>query len=188
MRRMGYVIPALAAGVLGGLFSLAHAQFRSTPPDFIAQLSGRQENPPAATAATGFVQFRLINRGDTLFYRIVVHNIHNVVSAHLHMAPRGMNGPVVAFLLTPQPPGGGPVDGTLAEGEIEFDDLVGPLEGQSFSVLIEALRTSGIYVNVHTNDGVDPPNTGPGDFPNGEIRGQVRRARDHSPQRIVPDE
>jgi hypothetical protein len=29
------------------------------------------------------------------------------------------------------------------------------------------------YVNVHTNDGVDPINTGPGDFPGGEIRGQI---------------
>jgi hypothetical protein len=27
---------------------------------------------------------------------------------------------------------------------------------------------------VHTNDGVPPPNTGPGDFPGGEIRGQIR--------------
>jgi hypothetical protein len=27
---------------------------------------------------------------------------------------------------------------------------------------------------VHTNDGVAPPDTGPGDFPGGEIRGQVR--------------
>jgi hypothetical protein len=27
---------------------------------------------------------------------------------------------------------------------------------------------------VHTNDGVAPPNTGPGNFPGGEIRGQVR--------------
>jgi hypothetical protein len=26
---------------------------------------------------------------------------------------------------------------------------------------------------VHTNDGVAPTNTGPGDFPGGEIRGQV---------------
>jgi hypothetical protein len=29
------------------------------------------------------------------------------------------------------------------------------------------------YVNVHTNDGVDPTNTGAGDFPGGEIRGQI---------------
>jgi hypothetical protein len=27
---------------------------------------------------------------------------------------------------------------------------------------------------VHTNDGVPPINTGPGDFPGGEIRGQIR--------------
>jgi hypothetical protein len=27
---------------------------------------------------------------------------------------------------------------------------------------------------VHTNDGVAPANTGPGDFPGGEIRGQIR--------------
>jgi hypothetical protein len=27
---------------------------------------------------------------------------------------------------------------------------------------------------VHTNDGVAPPDTGPGDFPGGEIRGQIR--------------
>jgi hypothetical protein len=27
-------------------------------------------------------------------------------------------------------------------------------------------------VNVHTNDFVDPPSTGPGNFPGGEIRGQ----------------
>ena len=30
------------------------------------------------------------------------------------------------------------------------------------------------YVNVHTNDGMDPPNTGPGDFPGGEVRGDIR--------------
>jgi hypothetical protein len=151
-------------------------------------MQGHQENPPVFTDATGLAQFRLINRGDTLFYRLAVHNVSNVVSAHLHMAPRGMNGPVVAFLLAPQAPGGGPVDGVIAEGEIEVGDLVGPLEGQSFSVFIEAMRTGGLYVNLHTNDGSDPANTGPGDFPNGEIRGQVKRARDHSPQRIFPDE
>jgi hypothetical protein len=80
------------------------------------------------------------------------------------------------------------VDGVIAEGEIESGDLVGPLEGQSFSVLIEAMRSGGVYVNLYTSDGNDPANTGPGDFPNGEIRGQVKRARDHSPQRVVPEE
>jgi hypothetical protein len=36
------------------------------------------------------------------------------------------------------------------------------------------MRTGNTYVNVHTNDGVAPANTGPGDFQSGEIRGQVR--------------
>jgi hypothetical protein len=40
--------------------------------------------------------------------------------------------------------------------------------------VLAAMGTGGTYVNVHTDDGVAPPNTGPGDFPGGEIRGQVR--------------
>ena len=45
-------------------------------------------------------------------------------------------------------------------GWIDLDDVV------------TALESGDTYVNVHTNDGVEPPNTGPGDFPGGEIRGQ----------------
>jgi hypothetical protein len=38
--------------------------------------------------------------------------------------------------------------------------------------VVAAVESGNAYVNVHTNDGVEPPNTGPGDFPGGEIRGQ----------------
>ena len=48
------------------------------------------------------------------------------------------------------------------------------LAGHPLSDLIDALRLGNAYVNVHTNDGVAPTNTGPGDFPGGEIRGQFR--------------
>jgi hypothetical protein len=40
---------------------------------------------------------------------------------------------------------------------------MGPLAGQPFSALINALNNGTAYVNVHTNQ-----------FPAGEIRGQVR--------------
>jgi len=166
----------------------ALAQFRATPPDFVAPLSGVQENPPVATDATGNTQFRLINNGDTLVFRLIVDGIENVVAAHIHLAPQGVNGPVVAFLAGPFAAGGGPVKGELASGTIEAPNLVGPLAGQSLSVLIEAIRTGGAYVNVHTSDGVEPTNTGPGDFPGGEIRGQIRLARARSPQRILDPE
>jgi len=39
--------------------------------------------------------------------------------------------------------------------------------------LLDAIRGGFTYVNVHTNDGMGLPNSGPGDFPGGEIRGQI---------------
>jgi hypothetical protein len=39
--------------------------------------------------------------------------------------------------------------------------------------VVAAMISGNAYVNVHTNDGVAPTNTGPGDFPGGEIRGQI---------------
>jgi hypothetical protein len=54
--------------------------------------------------------------------------------------------------------------------------LVGPLGGATLATLIQAMKDGVTYVNVHTNDGVAPTNTGPGDFPGGEIRGQIRVA------------
>ena len=55
-------------------------------------------------------------------------------------------------------------------------DLVGPLANMPLSVLVAAMRAGGTYANVHTNDGVPPANEGPGDFPGGEIRGEIQPA------------
>ena len=35
------------------------------------------------------------------------------------------------------------------------------------------MNNGGAYVNVHTNDFQGAANTGPGDFPGGEIRGNL---------------
>ena len=42
----------------------------------------------------------------------------------------------------------------------------------NFADALRQIRNSNAYVNIHTNDGVAPTNTGPGDFPGGEVRGQ----------------
>jgi hypothetical protein len=64
--------------------------------------------------------------------------------------------------------------GVIATGTISAADLlVGPLAGEPLSALVELLESDGAYVNVHTNDGMGDVNTGPGDFPGGEIRGQI---------------
>ena len=92
MTKIRFAAVLAAFGLLGllGFSGLALAQFRSTPPDFIAPMQGHQENPPVFTDATGLAQFRLINRGDTLFYRLAVHNISNVVSAQIDSKPRSL--------------------------------------------------------------------------------------------------
>lgn len=140
---------------------------------FVSPLEGEQEVPARASNATGLAVYTLNKDGTGLDFRLNVANIDNVVMAHIHLAARGVNGPIVAFLYGPVPPGGGRSNGVLSTGTITGADLIGPLEGQPLSSLLEALRSGGAYTNVHTNDGVDPTNTGPGDFPGGEIRGQI---------------
>lgn len=144
--------------------------------NFVAHLDALNEVPPNSSAATGEAVFQLSADGTQLSYRLIVANIDNVVASHIHLAPAGVNGPVVAFLFGPAAPGGGPSNGVIATGVITSANLTGPLAGQDLSVLIAAMRTGGTYVNVHTNDGVAPTNTGPGDFPGGEIRGQISPA------------
>ena len=72
------------------------------------------------------------------------------------------------------PPTAVATDGVLAEGSFTAANLTGALAGQPLSALIAAMETGNAYLNVHTNDGVAPTNTGPGDFPGGEIRGDIR--------------
>ena len=151
-----------------GLAGPAHAA-----DTYRTHLRGAQEEPVRDTRAQGQAVFRLAADGTELHYRLIVANIENVVAAHIHVAPEGVNGPVVAFLYGNVPPAGGSQNGVLATGTITSDDLVGPLAGMPLDSLIEVIEAGNAYVNVHTNDGVDPPNTGPGDFPGGEVRGQI---------------
>jgi len=73
----------------------------------------------------------------------------------------------------PLPPGGGRIDGVIAQGTFTSADLTGLLAGHPLSDLIEAMTTGNACVNLHTNDGVGVTNTGPGDFPGGEIRADI---------------
>ncbi len=161
------------------LLAVASLPAAGAPPDannFVAHLSGDQEVPIRDTSATGQAIFHLSEDGTALHYKLIVANIYNVVASHIHLGPAGVNGAVVAFLAGPFQAAGGRSDGVLAEGTITSANLTGPLAGMNLSVLVAAMRSGGAYVNAHTNDGVAPTNTGPGDFPGGEIRGQIMTA------------
>jgi hypothetical protein len=152
--------------------------------NFGTPLSAREEVMPAGVVndsnARGSAVFQLSADGTELSYKLIVANISNVFQAHIHRAPAGVNGPIVVWLYpstapSPGPLGGGRIDGVIADGVITSANLVGPLAGQPLSALLDLLGNAGAYVNVHTNDGVAPINTGPGDFPGGEIRGQAEQ-------------
>jgi hypothetical protein len=141
--------------------------------------TGDEEVPPRDTLAQGQAQFHLSEDGTELHYKLIAANIENVFQAHIHMAGPGVNGMIVVWLYpstapVPGPLGTGRTDGVLAEGTITAANLVGPLAGHPLSDLVNAIESGRAYVNIHTNDGVGDPNTGPGDFPGGEVRGQIR--------------
>jgi hypothetical protein len=140
---------------------------------FKTHLSGDEESPPRPTHAQGEAHFTLSDDGTELHYQLIVANIDNVVASHIHLGPPGVNGGIVVFLYGNAPAGGGPTQGVLAEGTITAADLINALQGHPLSDLVAAIEAGNAYVNVHTNDGVAPTNTGPGDFPGGEIRGQI---------------
>ncbi|HMO57435.1 MAG TPA: CHRD domain-containing protein [Roseiflexaceae bacterium] len=128
---------------------------------FRAHASGDQEVPPATTLAQGQANFTLSKDGSALHFRVNVAQLKDVRFAHIHLAPAGVNGPVVAFLQHER--FDGPVNGRYAEGVITAADLIGPLAGQPLSALIAAMEAGNTYVNVHTDT-----------YPGGEIRGQIK--------------
>ena len=142
--------------------------------------NGSMEVPVRDSQGQAQLIMHLAKDGGSIDYKLIAANIDNVFMAHIHMAAPGVNGPIVVWLYPSTAPVAlvpptGPIDpGPIAEGTITAANLTGPLAGQPLEALVSALDGNGAYVNLHTNDNVAPTNTGPGDFPAGEIRGDIR--------------
>jgi hypothetical protein len=144
---------------IGGVALAKTLQYRATA-------VGEFEVPPRPTSAEADLKLKLDDKRDVARYDLkITEPIENVQQAHLHMAPEGVNGPIVAWLypedveqviLIP-----GETDGRLARGTISEADLRGPLAGD-WEGFVEALQNGDVYVNVHTVQ-----------FPGGEVRDQV---------------
>ena len=132
---------------------------------FGTHMSGDNETPARPSLAQGQLTLRLLDDG-TLAYKLMVANIEDVTQAHIHLAPPGSPGPVIAWLYPSAPPSQlipGRSDGVLAEGVIADANVVGPLAGQGVAGLIATIQAGNAYANVHTVA-----------YPPGEIRGQVK--------------
>jgi hypothetical protein len=133
-----------------------------------ARLNGFQENPSNVTTGKGTLDLRIDDDAETIAYELTYSDLEGgaATAAHIHIASRGVNGGVSAFLCgggsTPPCPGAG---GTVS-GVITPANVVGPagqgVDAGEFDDLLRAIRAGHTYVNVHNAK-----------WPGGEIRGQI---------------
>jgi hypothetical protein len=157
MKRHRFVVTAVVAALSVLLLPISAQAGKK----FSAKLSGI-----GGSKASGEATFELSDDGKTLRYKVTVADLENLTMAHIHAAPEGTDGPVVAWLHPsgpPPQPREGKFSGTLAEGSIAAAGLKGPLEGKPLSALIEKINAGEAYVNVHTKQ-----------MGGGEIRGTIR--------------
>lgn len=148
MRRR--LLAALAAIVFAVLLPAGVVAADAGRP-FATTLTGAAEIPPADPDASGSAAI-LLNQGlGTVCFALSWENVDGTVfAAHIHVAPAGVNGPIVVPLFA------GSFAGT--------DSVSGCVENIDRD-LIKAIRQdpSAYYVNVHSMPS----------FPGGAIRGQL---------------
>ena len=159
------------------------ASFGSAQAETIhAVLSGSQEVPVVATAATG--EFRgFISRDDqSIDYELTYSGLQGsaTTQAHIHVAQPGVNGGIVIWFCqsasNPGPVGtpnctngSGKFVGTITAASIVAiggGNVGQQIGAQQLSKVIAAMRDGNTYVNIHTD-----ASTG------GEIRGQIRASK-----------
>jgi hypothetical protein len=160
--------------------------------NFRARLTGAEEVPPVTDTNTrGSSSFRFNRDLTRLNFTLQLRSGEDLKEVHLHCAPRGVNGPVIASLvglagpastaLLPLIPGGFSgslnVAGTLTDASIvrysSAASAAVQLQGCRSTIgrdivnladLAEAMRNGEIYVNAHSAQ-----------HPAGAARGQVTR-------------
>jgi hypothetical protein len=114
---------------------------------FTTTLTGATEVPgPGDPDGAGAAKLTVNPGLGTICYALTVRNIEPAVGAHIHEAPVGVAGPIVAHLQLPSPTSS---SGCVTDRALARDIVRNPAD---------------YYVNVHTAD-----------YPAGAVRGQVRR-------------
>jgi hypothetical protein len=125
----------------------------------VAYLSSNQNIPGRNTISQGKVIFRISDDGEELYFKLTLAR-KNIASAHIHMASKGENGYVVAFLFDENQTDS--FTGGTAEGIITANDLIGPLIGNPLSALLREMAEGYTYIDVHAIED-----------PTGDLRGRI---------------
>jgi hypothetical protein len=132
----------------------------NAPSNFHATLSGANEVPPVSTRARGQAQFQVAGDESSMDYEVVVNGLSNIVAAHVHCAPAGVNGPIGVTLYMGPPL---TVNGVLTSGTVMAPDAGNACGWTTIADVKDAMEAGNAYVNVHTQAN-----------PAGAIRGQVQ--------------
>ncbi len=170
MQRYRFVfVPALALAIAAGCSSDDSVN-PNVEEHFSATLNGASERPTAnASPGTGTAAFTLSADRNTLTWTITMTGTNNVTAAHIHVAGKEIAGPIVLPLYAAAASNNPSITGSITRAA-----YTSPL-GVSFDALLSLMESGDTYANVHTDNGVAPANTGPGDLSAGEIRGQIAR-------------
>jgi len=152
--------------------------------NFNTHLTGDEEAPQigqSASPAQGQAVLRVSDDGLSVDFQLIASNIDNITQAHIHCGPPGVAGPIRIWLYpqigtsgTALGPNQGPHNGVLASGTFHPAGVTCPaIAGNPSMPVLDAIRAGLAYVNVHTSRGTGAP--APGNFPGGEIRGQLDR-------------
>jgi len=134
----------LAAALAAGILLACGGGRHDLPLAFSANLTGAEEVPAVASAATGVGLVTIDTDRRTLNASVVIAGMADT-DAHIHVAPPGASGPVV-FPLARTP-----------------DASVWTTRAALTDAQLSALKAGNYYFNVHSAA-----------FPNGEIRGQIQ--------------
>ena len=129
-------------------------------PHFDARLTGDQEVPAVDTRTHGRARVRFNRDCTRAQVRVRLQNAERVTQAHLHCAPRGENGPVVAFIAGFHD-AGWDVNGDFVTVILTDANVVNDACGPDLRGLARAMKDGDVYLNVHTVG-----------TPSGEVRGQ----------------
>lgn len=131
--------------------------------NFRVTLSGDNEVPPVITDTSGSAILHVDRSLSEIRFKVDIRNGDDVLGAagaHLHCAPAGANGPVVAFVAGSAPPG---FDGDLQlRATLTDESIINPACGASIAELVGSMLDGHVYLNVHSTS-----------QPGGVARGQV---------------
>ena len=134
--------------------------------DFAAILTGKEEVPEVDTLDTALATFQSKddNNKKDLKYSVKVTDTDKIKEVRIDIGKPLEKPEVVAELYKSEIPSDQQVLGNLCEGNINSQELKGPLKGKNTKELINKIEKGEAYVDILTED-----------KPKGKVRGKIKK-------------